>query len=297
MSETTTEPTNTTPTQEASKASADPKPSEVTPENTPPPSWRESLSEDVKKSESFKSLEKIKDVDNLALSYINAEKRLGKSVSIPDKEDSEGWSKIYEKLGRPEKPEEYDLSGIENADKLDGSDPLISNFKEWAHGYGLNNRQASGLVDKFLSMSSEMNSKMQEGMASDEKELRKEFGNHFDERTALANETLKSLVERGNGNWDRVSKALEETGMANQPDLVKALSAMGHMMRQDRLWGSGGEPNTMGGQSLTELRAERAKIKSEFMDDIVRGTKLGKEKQKLLDEKLDQIGRLQRQQQ
>lgn len=284
MSETTTAPdqTTTTPTEPST-------PTE-TQTTEPTTSWLDSV--ELENPDSRKSLEKFKDPSDLAKSYLEAEKGLSQRLKVPEKDDQESWDKVFDQLGRPKEPGEYSFDDIENKELLQDSvtQSTLERFKEAAHKYGLNQRMAAGIVNEILGHSAEQASQMQEAQQQAVAELKQEFGNAFDERVGLANNTARKMVEKAGGDWDRFSEKLAATGMANDPDLVRAFGAMGRMMEQDKLWGSGGEPNSIGGRTPAEIKGEIDRLQSENMDDILNQTPVGQQTQDKIDKLLDQLG-------
>lgn len=251
-------------------------------------SWMSGLSEELQTNS---SLSKFKSMDALANSYLEAEKGLSSRMKMPEKDDAEAWDELYGKLGRPEKAEDYDLEGIEHAQLVteEANKPTIDRFKEVGHRYGLNNRQVAGIINDVLGMTVEQQQAAGEQVEANVSELRKEYGAEFDNRVSLANDTLKQMVEKTGGDWDRVSQALAQTGLHSQPDLIKALAGVGRMFQQDKVWGAGGEPRSMGGHSPGEARAEIERIQNEFSDDLVRSTSIGLQKQAEIDKLMDII--------
>jgi len=261
-----------------------------TPLVDPGPEWMGGLSEDLQTNN---GLTKFKDVDGLAKSYLELEKSNSSKFGVPEKEDQEGWDKLYNKLGRPEKAEDYNLEGIENealaADE--GNKATIMRFKEIGHQYGLNNRQVSGIINDVLGMTAEQATAANEANNSNIQELREAFGPEFDNRVALANDTLRKMVEKTGGDWDRVSQALAQSGLHSQPDLLKALAGVGRMFEQDKIWGAGGEPRSMGGHTPGEAKEQIEAITAQYMDDIMKETPVGIQKQKEIDKLMDIIAR------
>ena len=93
--------------------------------------WRDSLSEDIRDNE---SLSKFTDIGALAKSYINAEQMIGKDkIVIPSTEDE--WSNAYQKLGRPDSPDGYEIGKVEG---LEVNDDAMGFFKGLFHQTGLN---------------------------------------------------------------------------------------------------------------------------------------------------------------
>ena len=167
-----------------------------TPLVDPGPEWMGSLSEELQTNN---GLTKFKDVDGLAKSYLELEKSNSSKFGVPEKDDSEGWDKLYNKLGRPEKAEDYSLEGIENEElaSVEENKATIDRFKEIGHQYGLNNRQVAGIINDVLGMTAEQARASSEVNSQNIQELREAFGPEFDNRVALANDTLKKMVDLG----------------------------------------------------------------------------------------------------
>ena len=249
-------------------------------------SWLSSLPEDLQTSA---SLAKFDSPASLAKSYLEAEKGISSRIKMPEKDDEAGMNELYDKLGRPESPDKYDLEGIEHAQLAsdEANKGQIDRFKEVGHKYGLNNRQVAGIIDDVLGMNLEAQQQVGEAQQANISELKQEYGPQFDNRVELANQTLKNMVEKTGGNWNRLAEALTGSGMTSQPDLLKALAGVGRMMEQDKIWGAGGEPRSMGGLSPGEINAKIDSIKAEHIQDLVQETSVGIEKQKEIDKLMD----------
>lgn len=105
-------------------------------------SWLETLPEDIKKDP---SLQTFKDPASLAKSWVNAQKMIGADkVVIPgENATDEEKAAFYNKLGRPESAEKYELKAPEGY-TLD--DATTKSFKEAAHKLGLTTAQANALL-------------------------------------------------------------------------------------------------------------------------------------------------------
>jgi len=251
--------------------------------------WTASLPEDLQGS---KSLEKFKDVESMARSYLEAEKGLSSRMKVPEKDDTEGWDQVFTQLGRPESADKYDLEGIQNAELAQGEEnkATIDRFKEVGHKYGLNNRQVAGIIDDVLGMTLEQQQAAGEAREADIAALKQEFGNQFDARVELANSTLRKMVEKTGGDFDRLSEALVQSGMTSNPDLLKALAGVGRMMEQDKLYGAGGEPRSMTGMTPPEIKARIDQITIENLEDLKMGNANGQAKQAEINKLIEMLG-------
>ena len=87
-----------------------------------------------------KSLENFKDMGDFVKSYLSAQKIVGADkIPVPNKFATEDdWKAVFNKLGAPEKPEDYKYSFKDGeVDK-----ELISSFNQEAHRLGLLPQQA-----------------------------------------------------------------------------------------------------------------------------------------------------------
>ena len=130
---------------------ADPMPEPTrTPEPAPPASWRDALDVDRR---SNPSLEKFKDVDSLAKSYVEVERLVGKKGVIPPGENAtpEQIDAYHSALGRPDSVDGYEVDSIEVPDVLQSSWDMngVGAVAEEAHRLGVTKDQFRGLVSKL----------------------------------------------------------------------------------------------------------------------------------------------------
>ena len=89
------------------------------------------------------SLQKFKDVNNLAKSYTHLERMVGADNMARPAENwsDDQWGEFYNASGRPEAPTNYEIS-------LEGKlgDSTLEAFRESAHEAGLNNTQAQSIA-------------------------------------------------------------------------------------------------------------------------------------------------------
>ena len=133
------------------------------------------------------SLTSIKDVSNLARSYVNAQKLIGADkIPMPVNPTDEDLDRIYGRLGRPEDSAGY---GIE----VDGNivtEDVATQFGDIAHSLRLNPDQAKGILEYYKS-SIQQSAEASEGVVAERKEeaeasLRQEWGRAFDQKVEQA---------------------------------------------------------------------------------------------------------------
>jgi hypothetical protein len=84
-------------------------------------------------------------------------------------------------LGRPEKPEDYKVPEIENAD-MSGAEA----FRQMAHEAGLNKQQFEHLVTKFTQAQLAQSQQVMQNLEKDQANLKTEWGADYDRRQGMA---------------------------------------------------------------------------------------------------------------
>lgn len=223
--------------------------------------WRSSIPEEIR---GHKSLQHINDVGALAKSYVHAQSMIGADkVVIPGKSATpEEWGEFYGRLGRPESPDYYDLPQPEGME----INPDMTNwYKQMAHEIGLNPTQASKLYEsynQFLANFEQSTAVDQEAYVQQvETDLRREFGQAFDDRMALGNGVVEQF-----GHPDLMEVQLADgTLLGDNPDVIRMMANIGAFMRErlgeDTLEGvktNGGLTPDQARDKLSELTASNS---------------------------------------
>lgn len=221
--------------------------------------WRDAIPEEVR---GHRSLEHINDVGALAKSYVHAQSMIGADkVAIPGKSATpEDWREVYTKLGAPDSPEGYQL----NHDLPEGigmDEEMASWFQSAAHQAGLTPMQAQALADQWNSLTAD-GAQMQETEYNNyvqnvETELRKEFGQAFDDKLALGNGVVEQF-----GSPEILEMQLSDgTLLGDNPEVIRLMASIGTFM-QERL----GEDTLEGVKTTGGLTPDQARDKlSELM--------------------------------
>jgi len=169
------------------------------------------------------SLGPIKDVENLARSYVNAQRLIGADkLPMPVNPTTEDLDNIYSRLGRPESAEGYEIP-------VDGNiitEEVAKSYADIAHNLRLTPDQANGVLEYYRAMVQESGS-MSEAAESQQRNntemaLRKEWGDEFDARIEDAGKIAKQF-----GSSDLLEMRLTDgTKVGNHPDFIKAFANM-----------------------------------------------------------------------
>lgn len=219
---------------------------------TPPEiNYLDYVPEDIKSnSEMMKPLESVKDISSLIKGYVHAQKQIGKAITVPSAEAKpEDWDSFYTKIGRPESPDKYEVKRPSDS-KLPYDEGMEKKFLATAHKAGLNKRQAQGVLDWWNQEQESQYQQRQQTQENAEAELKKEWGQNYDSKVALAQRGLKRY---GDENF---VKFLEETGFGNHPLVIKVFAKIGENGRETPAPGG----DAAGAMSKQEAQAEINKL-------------------------------------
>lgn len=193
--------------------------------------WKDSLPEELKNE---KALESIQDIPGLAKSYIHAQKLVGSDkIPIPNKHATdEDWNDVYSKLGRPSKPEDYQIQ-IKDDSSVDTK--ALESFKATAHKYGLLPKQAEGIMNFYDEMTQgyirELDTKAEQGRMNAESLLKQEWGAAYDNKVKSVSGVVNKYL-----NPDFAHMTLSDgTKVGDHPDFVKAFANIASDLGEDKL--------------------------------------------------------------
>jgi len=196
--------------------------------------WMESLPEDLREDATLKALP---DFSSMAKMLVSGQKMIGADkIVIPGAEATdEDWGAVFNKLGKPETTEGYELAKPEDfPEDMEWSDELVGAFKDIAHKANLLPAQAAALFGWYNSVSSEAHTNTtkatQEAYDGAVVELKKEWGVSYDKNVELAHAAIRAFA----GEDD--VKALD-AGLGNDPRLIKLFSKIGGAISEDKLKG------------------------------------------------------------
>jgi hypothetical protein len=189
-------------------------------------------------------------LDAVIRSYQNLESmlgsdRAGRTVVLPNGEDdTDAYSEIYDRLGRPAAPAGYELG----QDGAPADESLVDWYRGIAHEAGLTQRQASALFDAWGAMAASRISDMNRQATSEKQEaveaLRDKWGLRFDSKMACAQRAARRF---GGVHAPALEKALGYGAM------TEFLARVGEALGEDAL--PAGEGRSGFGLSPEEARS------------------------------------------
>lgn len=220
--------------------------------------WFSSFSDDNLKG--YVQSKNFKTPEALAKSYQNLESmvgedRAGNTVVLPKtREDVEAWNAIYDKLGRPGKPDGYQLEVPE------GIDPTFSKeASETFHKLGLTAEQGQNLAQwwngKAAGMQEAINAQKQAQFKAEDEALRNEWGPKFVENVAKARNAQK-VLGMDEATVDTIAGALGHRATMN------LLEKIGRLSSEDKFIGGDGASGSVGSMDISQARYEMQKLKN-----------------------------------
>ncbi len=180
-------------------------------------SWLDGLDEAYRENPLINKWETLND---FAKTHLNAQKLIGaEKVAIPGKSATdEEWQSVYQRLGSPKDPNEYDLEKTEVFDES-----TYESFKNTAYEIGLSNKQASAIAAHFEKQVNDgrevLAQQVEEARFNGEQELRQEFGQHFEQRLTQAQAAARTVM--GDTEiFDKIQLA-DGRALGDHPAIVK----------------------------------------------------------------------------
>jgi len=198
----------------------------------------------------------------LSKSYANLERQIGNSnkVAVPsDHSTPEEWDSFYNRLGRPETAEGYELKKPESLRDDLWSEDAAKEYSTFAHKLGLTKSQATELAAWQQGRVGGEVTKHDEALAANQAEsiaaLKKEWGAEYATNVASA----KRGANLAGG------QELVDHPLANDPIFIRAMAKIGGMVKEDGTGGlRGGGVGGMGKGPADEIAAIRADPKHPY---------------------------------
>lgn len=213
-------------------------------------SWLSSLPEDLREDPSLKD---YKDVVGLAKSHISLNRMLGSSIRIPsedaspearkefldkvsnvdgviklpDPNNQEEVNKFYTKLGRPEKPENYDIKIPSDVPEEMVDSNTLNDARNMFFKLGLTSGQANALVQYELNKQAQEMDRLAAEKDQGQQQLKQIWGADFEARKNAAKNYFNLLGEK----YPDVMQSLLRTH-ANNPAIYVMAAELGQTYQE-----------------------------------------------------------------
>lgn len=192
------------------------------------PGWMRIFPKEYQQDEFFKQYPSAKD----ALMDLKGKALKAKdSIIRPGEDATEGEIAEYRKaMGIPEKPEDYYLPKPEGLPEGLASDEW---FRNAAHEIGLSKQQAEGVFKQYYeNLTEQLQTQQAEKKRQQQKaveDMQREYGGDYEGKLTQGK---RAVQEIGGADF---AKYLEESGLGDDPRMIRAAIRMGELIGEDSL--------------------------------------------------------------
>ncbi len=187
-------------------------------------------------------------------------------IIIGEELTADDVNRIYTKLGRPESPDKYDLSGIVpdtyNQD-------VLEQFKQKAHETGMSQEGVRKMAEWYKEVEIKQHEAINKARAIQDDQhimtLKTELGANFDAEVKNARKALDAYTDKA------FKQYMDESGLGNHPALVKAFAKIGRELSEDRLVQSDTATRLAKNDELRKSEILRLRGNKDFMERYRRG--------------------------
>lgn len=234
--------------------------------------WRSTLPEDLR---AHTSLSPIKNVQELAKSFVHAQELVGKKgVILPtDEADQEGWAAVNKALGVPDLADDYKFPELELPEGMTIDEDMQKWFRQAAHKAGMPQRVVDKLykdyAERQVAQFTNYQKQMDERRGSAEQQLRQEWGKDYDNRLAGAQRLLRTFGD------EQLVQYMDQSGYGNDPTLIRLFSNIAGKLGNDVLieGGSGGGFGMTPTMAKAEINTKKGD--AEFMKKYLNADQIG----------------------
>lgn len=208
------------------------------------------------------SLQMFKEPSALAKSWVNAQKMIGADkVVIPGKEATEqDWEAFYNKIGRPEAPDKYEVK-----DK-DGKDMLDAAFKTIAHKNGLTANQVKALVQWDSERMGGMQKNTETAQLNQLRESLSAYTQKLGGESQFQAQVDKARVAVRELATPEMKDFLLKSGMGSRPEVIEFFGKLHGMMGEDKIRDGTGVP--LANQDPSAIQKEIEEMETKMYADL-----------------------------
>ena len=188
--------------------------------------WKAALPQDLRDDPTVARLGSVADAMKM---LVHAQRLVGRDrVAIPGADaPEEDWNALHDRLGRPERPEDYDLALPEGAPgDVPVDEALAGRFREQAHRLGLLPRQVQGLYAWFMGEQAQGAEVAASAAEEAGATLRREWGASYARNLDAARRAGRML------GGETLLKHLDDSGIGNDPQVIRALARAGRLLAE-----------------------------------------------------------------
>ena len=221
----------------------------TTPTTTEGAAWRNMVPAEFRDDPALKD---YKDFGSFVKSHVHLNKLVGAEPRVPPAgAPPDLWAKFWSALGRPDTPDQYQITAPEGRTV---DDKMMAGFRKAAHDIGLTSSQAAKLAEWHFTSVTEAEDAIAADLAATtervDRELRREYGQAYENNIRLATKLAQDVGGPELLQWF-------EKGEGNNPVVIRTFVKLARMMGEDRLGTS--RPSDFG-RTPAEAQAEIGRL-------------------------------------
>lgn len=164
---------------------------------------------------------------------VDAKQTAAPLANIPLPREGKWTPEALKALGVPDKPDGYQLQRPQLPAGMPYDESFEQEMRAAAHGLGLAPWQVQGMLDRYAGYAGrqfgDIGKLSEQARVSAESELQREWGNAYAAKLSHAKRTVATF-----GGESAVAE-LNQSGLGNNPALIRMLAAVGEAMGEDKL--------------------------------------------------------------
>lgn len=236
--------------------------------------WRRNLPEDLRNDPRIAEAESL---ESVVRGYADKAREADAIRSVVEKRfdelTAEELDQALSRLGRPDRPENYELKRPEMPEHFQWDGDMENRFRHMAHQAGLLPRQAQGLIDSYaevmISRYSDYMGNLENLAEQATHALMEEWGGAYDDHCCRAGRAIREF------GGDQLLQDLKQAGLltpegaVTSPALAKAFAAIGRSLSEDSMIGPRGRGGSFGmSTSAAREKWEHKQLDRNFQDAL-----------------------------
>jgi len=188
--------------------------------------WKAALPDELRVDPTIARLGSVADGMKM---LVHAQRMVGRDkVALPAADaPEEDWAAVYDRLGRPASPDDYELCLPEGfPEGMAFDEEVTGRFRAQAHRLGLQPRQVQGLFAWYMGEHAQGADGAEQASEAAAGELRREWGAAYERRLDEARRAARVL------GGDGLLKHFAESGIGNDPQVIRAFAKAGRLLAE-----------------------------------------------------------------
>ena len=192
-----------------------------------PENWKEAIEEEYRNDP---AMNLVPDIPTLVKNYIHAQKNIAKKgVALPDQHSTDDDRRsFFQQLGLPQSLEKYEVAAPKDASFEDG---FLTEFKRAAYNANILPEQSAKLLEWYSGANANATEQMmtsnQAQMQTELAALKQEWGSDYNNKVQRGRAVLRTAGLEDVNTW------LEQTGLDDSAMMIKLMSQVGELMKED----------------------------------------------------------------